>query len=99
MEQYITDSQGNGGIMAASWKHIDKVQTGNRVTQINALRVDTNSRDEEFSRDVVIFVGIPEQEDVSNMTDSELQTYVENHVDMSLLDDGIATDELPTQEE
>jgi len=99
MEQYITDSQGNGGIMAASWKHIDKVQTGNRVTQINALRVDTNSRDEEFSRDVVIFVGIPEQEDVSNMSDSELQTYVENHVDMSLLDDGIATDELPTQEE
>jgi len=85
--------------MAASWKHIDKVQTGNRVTQINALRVDTNSRDEEFSRDVVIFVGIPEQEDVSNMSDSELQTYVENHVDMSLLDDGIATDELPTQEE
>ena len=84
--------------MAASWKHIDKVQTGNRVTQINALRVDTNSRDEEFYRDVVIFVGIPEQEDVSNMSDSELQTYVENHVDMSLLDDGIATDELPPEE-
>jgi len=98
MEQYITDSQDNGGIMAASWKHIDKVQTGNRVTQINALRVDTNSRDEEFFRDVVIFVGIPEQEDVSNMSDSELQTYVENHVDMSLLDDGIATDELPPEE-
>src|SRR5210317_878314 len=99
MEQYITDSQGRGEIMAASWKHIDRIQSGNRTTQINAIRVDTNSRDEEFFRDVVIFVGIPEQEDVSNMSDSELQTYVENHVDMSLLDDGIATDESPTEEE
>lgn len=91
-------SQDNGGIMAASWKHIDRIQAGNRTTQINAIRSDTNSRDEEFYRDVVIFVGIPEQEDVSNMNDSELQTYVENHVDMSLLDDGIATDELPSEE-
>jgi len=97
MEQYITDSRDNGGIMAASWKHIDRIQSGNRTTQINAIRVDTNSRDEEFFRDVVIFVGIPEQEDVSNMSDSELQTYVENHIDMSLLDDGIATDELPPE--
>ena len=84
--------------MAASWKYIDKIQSGNRTTQINAMRVDTNSRDEEFFRDVVIFVGIPEQEDVSNMSESELQTYVENHVDMTLLDDGIATDELPPEE-
>ena len=60
MEQYITDSRDNGGIMAASWKHIDRIQSGNRTTQINAIRVDTNSRDEEFYRDVVIFVGIPE---------------------------------------
>ena len=99
MEQYITDSQDNGGIMAASWKHINRIQSGNRTTQIDAIRVDTNSRDEEFYRDVVIFVGMPEQEDVSNMSESELQTYVENHVDMSLLDDSIATDELPLEEE
>ena len=35
--------------MAASWKSIDRVQFGNRTTEVRAkLRIDRNSRDEEF---------------------------------------------------
>ena len=83
--------------MAASWKSIDKVQFGNRTTEVRAVRIDTNSRDEEFFREVLIMVGIPEQEDVSNMSESELQTYVENHVDMVELDKDIATEDLPPE--
>ena len=83
--------------MAASWKSIDRVQFGNRTTEVRALRIDTNSRDEEFFREVLIIVGIPEQEDVSNMSESELQTYVEDHVDMVELDKDIATEDLPPE--
>lgn len=83
--------------MAASWKSIDRVQSGNRTTEVRAVRIDTNSRDEEFFREVLILVGIPEQEDVSNMSESELQTYVEDHVDMVELDKDIATEDLPPE--
>lgn len=83
--------------MAASWKSIDRVQFGNRTTEVRAVRIDTNSRDEEFFREVLIMVGIPEQEDVSNMSESELQTYVEDHVDMVELDKDIATEDLPPE--
>jgi len=85
--------------MAASWKSIDKIQSGNKTIQVKALRIDTNSKDVEFFREVVIFVGIPEQEDVYNMNETELQTYVENHVDMSELDIGIATEDEPPESE
>ena len=95
MEQYITESQGRGKIMAATWKNIDKINSGNRVTQINAVRVDTNSKGVEFFREVLILVGIPEQETVYDMNDTELQTYVENHVDMVELDTDIATEDEP----
>tara|TARA_R100000329_G_C7573917_1_gene203190 strand:+ start:616 stop:888 length:273 start_codon:yes stop_codon:yes gene_type:complete len=83
--------------MAASWKSIDRVQFGNRTTEVRAVRIDTNSRDEEFFREVLIIVGIPEQEAVSNMSESELQTYVEDHVDMVELDKDIATEDLPPE--
>lgn len=81
--------------MAATWKNIDKMESGNRVTQIHAIRVDTNSKDVEFFREVLIIVGIPDQEAVSKMSESELQTYVENHVDMTELDKDIATEDDP----
>jgi hypothetical protein len=81
--------------MAATWKNIDKMESGNRVTQIHAIRVDTNSKDVEFFREVLILVGIPDQETVYGMSETELQTYVENHVDMSELDTGIATEDEP----
>lgn len=81
--------------MAATWKNIDKTHSGNRVTQIHAVRVDTNSKGVEFFREVLILVGIPEQETVYDMNDTELQTYVENHVDMVELDTDIATEDEP----
>jgi len=85
--------------MAASWKSIDRTNSGNRTIEIKAIRVDTNSKDVEFFREVLILVGIPEQEDVYNMSEEELQTYVENHVDMSELDIDIATEEEPPESE
>lgn len=85
--------------MAASWKSIDKVEFGNKTTEIKAVRIDTNSKDVEFFREVLILVGIPEQEAVAAMSEEELQTYVENHVDMTELDKDIATEEEPPESE
>jgi hypothetical protein len=85
--------------MAASWKSIDRVQSGNRTTEIKAVRIDTNSKDVEFFREVLILVGIPEQEAVTAMSEKQLQTYVENHVDMTELDKDIASEDEPPQSE
>jgi hypothetical protein len=85
--------------MAASWKSIDRLQSGNRTTEVRAVRIDTNSRDVEFFREVLILVGIPEQEAVAAMSEEELQTYVENHVDMTELDKDIANEDAPPESE
>ena len=81
--------------MAAYWKSIIKFQEGTKTTQLKAVRADKNSRDEEFTNDVIVFVALQEQENVSNMSDSELETFVENNCDLTLVDKGLTTEDLP----
>jgi len=81
--------------MAAYWKSIDKFKEGIKTVQLKAVRAEKNSRDEEFTNDVIVFVGLNDQESVSNMSDSELETFVENNCDLTLVDKGLATEDLP----
>ena len=81
--------------MAAYWKSIDKFQEGTKTVQLKAVRADKNSRDEEFTNDVIVFVGLNDQESVSNMSDSELETFVENNCDLTLVDKGLTTEDPP----
>lgn len=81
--------------MAAYWKSINKFQEGTKTVQLKAVRADKNSRDEEFTNDVIVFVGLNDQESVSNMSDAELKTFVENNCDLTLVDKGLTTEDAP----
>ena len=81
--------------MAAYWKSINKFQEGTKTVQLKAVRADKNSRDEEFTNDVIVFVGLNDQESVSDMSDAELETFVENNCDLTLVDKGLTTEDTP----
>ena len=81
--------------MAAYWKSIIKFQEGTKTVQLKAVRADKNSRDEEFTNDVIVFVGLNDQESVSDMSDAELETFVENNCDLTLVDKGLTTEDPP----
>ncbi len=83
--------------MACYWKTIDRKIEGERATEIKAVRAEMNSKKLEFTRDVLILVGTPEQESVAKMNEEELRIYVEDHIHLALIDDGIATEDDPPE--
>lgn len=81
--------------MACYWKSIDRKIEGTRATEIKAVRAEKNSKGLEFTRDVLILVGTPEQESVAELNEEKLRVFVENHIHLALIDDGIATEDDP----
>ena len=84
--------------MAAYWKNIDKINEGEKTLQIKAVRADKNSRDVEFFREVVFIIGELDQKNVFAMNEEDTKTFVENHIDINVIDVDIATEEEPPEE-
>lgn len=84
--------------MAAYWKNIDKINEGEKTLQIKAVRADKNSKNVEFFREVVFIIGEPDQKNVFAMNEEDTKTFVENHIDIKVIDVDIATEEEPPKE-
>ena len=83
--------------MAATWSKIFRQQNQGHL-EVIGVRSDSNDLG-TFTRNVVIYVDDSLEDTVNEYSSSELQTYLEERCDITLIDDGLLPTTLPTEDE